>query len=98
MVLSCRRHDLDREKPMNKPCLWINRGTLNALLTDQLRQVAGCEGATVRVGASRDVGPAESNWTDFICTATKRADSHFVCAVAGGVVSEARERYNVLDS
>ncbi len=83
---------------MNKPLLWINRGALNALLTEQLREFVGCEEATLRVGASRDVGLAESNWTDFACTAPKRADPHFVRAVAGGVVSEARERYNVLDS
>ncbi len=83
---------------MNKPLLWLNRRALNALLTEQLRQVSGCQGATLRVGASRDVGPAESNWTDFACTTPERADPHFVRAVAGGVVSEARERYNVLDS
>jgi hypothetical protein len=83
---------------MNAPLLWLNRGALNALLTEQLRQVAGCQGATLRVGTGRDVGPAESNWTDFICTASERADPHFVCAVAGGVVSEAREHYNVPDS
>ncbi len=89
---------MERERLMNKPLLWLNRGALNALLTEQLRQVGGCQGATLRVGASRDVGPAESNCTDFICTAPERADPHFVGAVAGGVVSEARERYNVLDS
>jgi hypothetical protein len=40
---------------MKKPLLWLDRGALNALLTEQLRQVAGYEGSTVRVGASRDV-------------------------------------------
>jgi hypothetical protein len=97
-VVSRLRDDLERERLMNKALLWLNRGALNALLTEQLRQVAGCQGATLQVGASRDVGAAESNWNEFICTPRDRADPYFVRAVAGGVVSEARERYNVLDS
>jgi hypothetical protein len=78
--------------------VWLNRSALSALLTEQLQQVAGCQGATIAVGASRDAGPGESNWLEFICTSPEHADSPYVRAVAGGVVSEARERYNVLDS
>ena len=83
---------------MSRGLTWLSRAALSALLTEQLRQIAGCEGATLSVGASRDVGPGESNWVDFLTTAPERADPRFVRAVAGGVVSEARERYNVLDS
>ena len=50
------------------------------------------------VGPSRDAALDESNWIDFFCTAPYHADPRYVRAVAGGVVSEARERYNVLDS
>ena len=35
---------------------------------------------------------------DFFCTAYEHAGPRYVRAVAGGVVSEARERYNALDS
>jgi hypothetical protein len=44
------------------------------------------------------VADGESNWLDFLCLVPKYADPLYVRAVAGGVVSEARERYNVLDS
>jgi hypothetical protein len=50
------------------------------------------------VGASEDAAHGESNWLEFRCLVPERADSLYVRAVAGGVVSEARERYNVLDS
>jgi hypothetical protein len=83
---------------MQKPLTWLNRAALGELLTTQLRQVVGCEGATIRVGASHDMAPGEGNWFDFFTTAPKHADPVFVRAVAGAVVSEARERYNVLDS
>jgi len=48
------------------------------------------------VGASRDAAPGESNWHEFTCLAPQHPAPTYVCAVAGGVVSEARERY-VLD-
>ena len=83
---------------MHESLIWLNRAALSALLTEQLQQVTGCQGATIAVGASRDAGPGESNWREFICTSPERADPPYVRAVAGGVVSEARERYNVLDS
>jgi hypothetical protein len=77
---------------------WLNRNSLNDLLTRELQEVAGCEGASINVGPSRDAGAGESNWWNFGCTIPEGADARFVLAVAGGVVSEARERYNVLDS
>lgn len=77
---------------------WQNRNSLNHLLTRELQEVAGCEGASINVGPSRDACIGESNWWNFGCTIPKGADARFVLAVAGGVVSEARERYNVLDS
>jgi hypothetical protein len=83
---------------VHESLIWLNRAALSALLTEQLQQVAGCEGATIAVGASRDAGPGESNWREFIWTSPEHADPPYVRAVAGGVVSEARERYNVLDS
>lgn len=83
---------------MRKRLTWLNRAALSALLTEQLRQVAGCQGATISVGASREAAPGESNWLDFFTTAPPHANPLYVRAVAGGVVSEARERYNVLDS
>ncbi|MDQ6873378.1 MAG: hypothetical protein M3037_15455 [Gemmatimonadota bacterium] len=83
---------------MHTALTWLNRAALSALLTEQLRQVAGCHGATIAVGPSRDAASGESNWLEFICTSPEHADSPYVRAVAGGVVSEARERYNVLDS
>lgn len=83
---------------MCRPLAWLDRGTLNALLTEQLQRVAGCQGAAIVVGASRNVADGESNWVDFLCLVPERADPLYVRAVAGGVVSEARERYNVLDS
>jgi hypothetical protein len=48
--------------------------------------------------AVRDAAPGESNWFNFWTTAPTNANGLFIRAVAGGVVSEARERYNVLDS
>jgi hypothetical protein len=83
---------------VRRSLVWLDRAALSALLTEQLRQVAGCQGATIAVGASRDAGPGESNWLEFICRSPDYADLPYVRAVAGGVVSEARERYNVLDS
>ena len=81
-----------------RPLVWLDRGTLNALLTEQLRRVVGCQGATIIVGASRNLAPGESNWLEFLCLVPEHSDRLYVRAVAGGVVSEARERYNVLDS
>jgi hypothetical protein len=83
---------------MTKAFTWLDRGSLNSLLTEQLRQISGCEGATISVGPSRDAAPGESNWFNFWTTAPTNANGPFIRAVAGGVVSEARERYNVLDS
>jgi hypothetical protein len=77
---------------------WLSRNSLNALLTRELQEVSGCEGASINVGPSRDAEPGESNWWNFSCTVPEGADAELVLAVAGGVVSEARERYNVLDS
>ena len=77
---------------------WLGRAALSSLLTEQLRQVTGCQGATIEVGPSRDAALDESNWIDFFCTVPDHSDPRYVGAVAGGVVSEARERYNVLDS
>ena len=83
---------------MHGPLVWLDRWTLNALLSEQLQRVAGCDGATIVVGASRDVAQGESNWVEFLCLVPAHADPLYVRAIAGGVVSEARERYNVLDS
>lgn len=83
---------------MDQPFVWLDRGTLSALLTEQLQRTAGCQGATIVVGASYDAAHGESNWHEFLCLVPTHADPLYVRAVAGGVVSEARERYNVLDS
>lgn len=83
---------------MRQSLVWLDRGTLSALLTEQLQCVEGCHGAAIVVGASRDVAHGESNWFEFRCLVPAQADPLYVRAVAGGVVSEARERYNVLDS
>ena len=87
-----------RSRPHAPTFAWLDRGTLSALLTEQLQRVAGWHGAAIVVGASRDVADAESNWFEFGCLVPARADQLYVRGVAGGVVSEARERYNVLDS
>jgi hypothetical protein len=50
------------------------------------------------VGASRNVTPGESNRLEFLCLVPEHSDRLYVRAVAGGVVSAARERYTVLDS
>ena len=71
---------------------------LNELLTSELNGIKGCEGAKIRVGASRDVGPGQSNWIDFSCEVPEHLWWDLVTAVAGGVVSCARDRYNVLDA
>jgi hypothetical protein len=83
---------------MCRPLEWLDRATLSALLTEQLQRTAGCQGATIVVGVSQDVAQGESNWLEFLCLVPTRTDPSYVRAVAGGVVSEARERYNVLDS
>lgn len=83
---------------MQPSLVWLDRGTLSALLTERLRRVAGCHGASIVVGASRNVAYGESNWFEFLCLMPEHADPLYVHAVAGGVVSEARECYNVLDS
>ena len=83
---------------MRRSLIWLDRATLSALLTEQLQRVAGCHVAAIVVGASRDVAHGESNWFEFRCLVLPQADPLYVCAVAGGVVSEARERYNVLDN
>ena len=83
---------------MRQPLARLDRGTLSALLSEQLQRTAGCQGATILVGASRDVARGESNRLDFLCLVPTHADPSYVRAVAGGVVSEARERHNVLDS
>ena len=77
---------------------WLSRNRLNDLLTRELQTVLGCEGASIHVGPSRDAAPGESNWWNFGCSIPKGANRYLVLAVAGGVVSEAREQYNVLDS
>jgi hypothetical protein len=77
--------------------VWLDRAALSALLTEQLHKIAGCQHATIVVGARRDAAPGESNWHDFTCLAPQHPDPTYVRGVAGGVVSEARERYNVLD-
>ena len=83
---------------MAKPLTWISRAALGALLTEQLRRVEGCHGATISIGPSRDAEAGKSNWTEFFVTAPPDADAAYVRAVAGGVVSGAGERYNVLDA
>jgi hypothetical protein len=77
---------------------WIDRVALSRLLTEQLRAVAGCEGATIEIGATQELRPNHCNWEEYRCVPTEDHDPDFVRAVAGGVVSEAREHYNVLDS
>lgn len=77
--------------------MWLSRNRLNDLLTRELQTVRGCEGASIHVGPSRDAAPGESNWWNFGCSVPQNADRVLFLAVAGGVVSEAREQYNVLD-
>ena len=77
---------------------WLSRNRLNDLLTRELQTVLGCVGASIHVGPSRDAAPSKSNWWNFGCSIPKGANRYLVLAVAGGVVSEAREQYNVLDS
>jgi hypothetical protein len=83
---------------MRRPSSGSTAGRSSALLTEELQRVAGCQGAAIVVGASRDVAHGESNWFEFLCLVPAHADRLYVRAVAGGVVSEARERFNVLDS
>ncbi len=87
-----------RSGPEPRSYVWLPRTVLNRLLTSQLQQVAGCEGASISIGATRDVHAGESNWAEFACSVPEAADPMLVHAVACGVVSEARERFNVLDS
>ena len=82
---------------MREPLVWLSRDALSALLTEQLQHVAGCQGATIVIEASRNVVHGESNWFEFVCLVPARADQHYVRAVTGRVVFEARERYNLLD-
>ena len=78
--------------------MWLHRAELNAMLTRELQKIAGCEGSSVHAGAQITVGDFErSNWADFTVTPAPGSDSNLVRAVAGGVVSTARELYNVVD-
>jgi hypothetical protein len=83
---------------VDRRLVWLSRNRLNDLLTRELQSVLGCEEASIHVGPSRDAAPGESNWWNFGCSIPQNADRFLVLAVAGGVVSEAREEYNVLDS
>jgi len=78
--------------------MWLHRAELNAMLTGELQKIAGCEGSTLIAGAQISVADFEhSNWADFTVTPAPGSDSNLVRAVAGGVVSTARELYNVVD-
>jgi hypothetical protein len=79
--------------------LWLRRAELNVILTRRLQSVPGCADCTVRVGPSVPVDDFEkSNWSEFVVTAAPGSLEEWkVRAVAGGVVSEAREVYNVVD-
>jgi hypothetical protein len=63
-----------------------------------LRENVGRQGADIIVGARCDARPGESNGFEFLCLMPQQADPSDVRAVAGGVVSEAPERYKVLTS
>ena len=43
-----------------KTLRWLNRNSLNDLLTRELQEVAGCEGASINVGPSRDACASSS--------------------------------------
>ena len=77
--------------------VWLDRAALSALLTEELRKVAGCEHASivVRAGPRRRSGREQLARIHVRGAATSQ--SLLVRAVAGGVVSEARERYSMLD-
>ena len=78
--------------------MWLHRAELNAMLTRELQKVAGCERSTLTTGAQISVADFErSNWADFTVTRAPDSDHNLVRAVSGGVVSTARELYNVVD-
>ncbi|MEJ7669582.1 MAG: hypothetical protein WKH97_12770 [Casimicrobiaceae bacterium] len=78
--------------------MWLRRAELDAMLTRELQKIAGCGGSTLTAGAPIPVADFDlSNWADFTVTPARGSDSNLVRAVAGGVVSAARELYNVVD-
>ena len=78
--------------------IWLRRAELDAMLTRELRRVAGCDGSILIAGAPIPVADFErSNWADFTVTSAPGSDESLVRAVAGGVVSAMRETYNVVD-
>ncbi len=75
--------------------VWLHRTELNAMLTGELQKIAGCKRSTLIAGAQLEVTDFEhSNWADFTVTPAPGSDSNLVRAVAGGVVSTARELYS----
>ncbi|MEJ7667905.1 MAG: hypothetical protein WKH97_04040 [Casimicrobiaceae bacterium] len=78
--------------------IWLHRAELNAMVTRELQKIAGCAGSTLIAGAQISVADFEhSNWADFTVAPAPGSDQNLVRAVAGGVVSTARELYNVVD-
>ena len=68
------------------------------MMTHELQNIAGCQGSTVIAGPKLEVSDFDhSNWADFTVTPALRCDEGLVRAVAGGVVSQTRELYNVVD-
>ncbi len=78
--------------------MWLRRAEINAMLTGELRKIAGCGGSMLIAGAQIPVADFDrSNWADFTVTPAPGSDANLVRAVAGGVVSAVRELYNVVD-
>jgi len=59
---------------MSRRYRWLSRAALSVLLTRELNDVNGCEGAKIIVGASRNVGPGQSNWSNFLCEVPEHSD------------------------
>ena len=53
---------------MDRNPIWLSRNQPNDLLTRELQSVAGCDGASIHVGPSRNAAPGESSWWNFSCS------------------------------
>jgi len=78
--------------------MWLRRAEINTMLTAELQKIAGCERSTLIAGVQITVADFDrANWATFTVTPAPVSDHDLVRAVAGGVVSAARELYNVVD-
>jgi hypothetical protein len=78
--------------------VFLRRTELDAMLTRELQKIAGCKGSTLVAGPQITVIDFDdSNWTDYTVKPAPRSHENLVRAVAGGVVSQTRELYNVVD-